>query len=67
MVPNPFELTSTPISLRAANILCICKEGCLNAFAAYRISPIGKTEVKEKSRNFMLIFMILIVVKDDGF
>ena len=67
MVPNAFEVTSTRVSLQAANILCICREGCLKAFAVYRISPIGKPEVKEKSRNFILIFMILVVVKDDGF
>ena len=67
MAPSAFELTSTLVSLQAANILCICKEGCLKAFAVYHISPIGKPEVKEKSKNFILIFMILIVVKDDGF
>ena len=39
----------------------------MKAFAVYHISPIGKPEVKEKSKNFILIFMILIVVKDDGF
>ena len=50
MAPNAFELTSTLVSLQAANILCICKEGCLKAFVVYDISPIGKPEVKENKK-----------------
>jgi len=30
MVPNAFERTATLVSLQAANILCICKEGCFS-------------------------------------